>query len=44
MEDLITTIFQIWENISENEIRNLIDSMSERLQAVVNNNGMHSGY
>ena len=44
IDDLISTIFMTWENIGQNEINNLIDSIPDRLQAVLNKNGMQSGY
>ena len=42
--ELIDAIFTVWESIPMDMIRNLIDSMEDRLKKVVHLNGLPNGY
>ena len=44
VDDLIKISFDTWENVTQQEIQNLISSVPNRLLACINANGMHSGY
>lgn len=44
VNELIEIIIDVWNNVSVNEIHNLIDSMNSRLQLVVANGGGRNGY
>lgn len=44
INELIEIIIDVWNNVSVNEIHNLIDSMNSRLQLVVANGGGRNGY
>ncbi len=39
VDELIDTVFQVWGQITQQEIRHLIDSTSRRLAAVVAKDG-----
>jgi hypothetical protein len=44
IEALQEAVFEAWENISENYIADIIDSMKERIFNVIFAHGGHSGY
>ena len=44
IQELIQTVFEIWEAIPDDLIRKLIDSMDDRMQKVVRLNGFPNGY
>ena len=44
IDDLITTIFQIWESIPQSLIDNLIDSMNARISIAISKIGDKIGY
>jgi len=44
LEELEIIVYQEWENISLNFIRDCIGSMPQRLTAVINSKGLHTKY
>ena len=44
ISDLKQILIQVWDGIEDQTIKNLIDSMPSRLQAVLNANGGPNGY
>jgi len=41
---LSTAVFDAWDQVSDNYIVDLCDSMKERVYNVIRNHGKHSGY
>jgi len=44
LEELEIIVYQEWENIPLNFIRNCIGSMLQRLTAMINSKGLHTKY
>ena len=44
IDELCAAIFEVWESISSEMLKNLANSMQDRLQQVIANNGGHTNY